>query len=239
LALCDNRPDRFLVPDTVFVPTKGYRAARAAYQASDVPWDERQPVVFWRGTTTGVPRAPGDWRSLERIRLCELVQNDAHQGLFDAGISDIVQFDDPTVVREIRESGLFRGFVPWQQWNRYKYHIDIDGNANAWSAFFYRLLTGSPVLKVESSRGMMQWFYDRLKPWMNYVPIAPDISDLVDKARWLARNPATAQKIGQRGREFAEAMTYERELERAAPVISTAFRYFAGQTDGIGPYGRG
>jgi hypothetical protein len=33
-------------------------------------------------------------------------------------------------------------------------------------------------------------------------------------------------------------MVYERELERAVPVISAAFRYFSGQGGEIGPYGR-
>ena len=133
---------------------------------------------------------------------------------------------------------MVRDFIPWQNWNQYKYHIDIDGNTNSWSAFFYRLLTGSPVLKIESGRGMVQWFYDRLVPWRNYVPVAPDMSDLADKIKWLARNPSTAQTIGQRGRELADEMTYEREVERAMPVISAAFRYSAGRESGTGPYGR-
>jgi Glycosyl transferase family 90 len=238
LAFCDGRPDRFLIPDPVFVPTKGYSAAREIYKTNHVPWDQRQPIALWRGTTTGIPRSPGDWRSLERIKLCELARRDVPAGLIDAGISEIVQFDDPAVVHEIAESGLTRGFVPWQTWIKYKYHIDVDGNTNSWSAFFYRLLTGSPVLKIESSRGLMQWFYDRLAPWVNYVPVAPDMSDLVDKVRWLARNPATAKGIGERGRELADAMTYEHEIARAVPVISAAFRYFAGRNDVIGPYGR-
>ncbi len=238
LAFCDSRPDRFLVPDSVFVPSKGYRHARETYQASHIPWNDRKPVAFWRGTTTGIQHIPGDWRSLRRVRLCALAQRDESAGLIDAGISEIAQFDDPEVVEEIKQSGLLRGVIPWHDWNQYKYHIDIDGNSNSWAGFFYRLLTGSPVLKVESDRGMVQWFYDRLVPWGNYVPVAPDMSDLIDKIGWLARNPSTAQTIGQRGRELADELTYERELDRAVPVISAAFRYFAGQMDGIGPYGR-
>jgi len=238
LAFCDNRPDRFLIPDTVFIPTKGYSFAREFYKTKFVPWSERKPVAFWRGATTGIQRVPGDWRSLQRIKLCELAMRVELVGLIDAGISGIVQFNDPAIVREIEQSGLVRGFVPWQDWNRYKYHIDIDGNTNSWSAFFYRLLSGSPVLKIESTRGWLQWFYDRLVPWHNYIPVSSEMSDLVDKIHWLARNDTVAQKIGQRGQELADDLTYEREIERAVPVISAAFRYFAGHIDDIGPYGR-
>jgi hypothetical protein len=237
LAFCDSRPDRFLVPDAVFIPTKGYAHGREAYKSKNPSWAARKPVAFWRGATTGVQHTLGDWRSLERIRLCELARQGGNAWLIDAGISDIVQFADPAIVQEIEQSGLVLDFVPWQKWNQYKYHIDVDGNSNAWSAFFYRLLSGSPVLKVESGRGLVQWFYERLVPWDNYVPVAPDMSDLVDKIRWLVHNDSAAQRIGRRGQELADAMTYEHERQRAMPVIAAAFRYSGGQVDGIGPHG--
>ena len=238
LAFCDSRPDRFLVPDTVFVPTKGYQLARQTFAENNVPWEARRPVAFWRGTTTGMLRTAGDWRSLERIRLCEIAAAAAQRDLMDVGVSDVVQFDQPEVVAAIRNSGLMRDFVPWQEWDRYRYHIDIDGNGNAWSAFFYRLLSGSPVLKVESARGLVQWFYDRLVPWKNYVPVAPDMSDLADKIVWLSRNPTGAAAIGRAGRELAASMSYGREIERTIPVISAAFRHSAGAVENIGPFGR-
>ena len=238
LAACDSRPDRFLVPDPIFVPSHGHRAVRADMAAAPVPWEARRPVAFWRGNTTGVPRTPGDWRSLERVRLCELAARPEHAEVFDAGLSGIVQFDDPGIAAAIGAAGLLRDFVPAPQWNRYKLQIDIDGNTNAWAGLLYRLLTGSPVLKVESSRGLMQWYYDRLIPWRNYVPVAPDLSDLADKARWLLHHDSAARAIGEAGRALADDMTFEREAERAMPVIAAAFRYFAGHRDGVGPYGR-
>ncbi|HUB10659.1 MAG TPA: glycosyl transferase family 90 [Acetobacteraceae bacterium] len=238
LAWCDNRPDYFLVPDCIFVPTKGYAYAREVLRANAMPWQERKPVAFWRGATTGIPAVPGDWRTLERIRLCELARRHAQTGLIDAGISSVIQFADPAVAREIQEAGLMLGPVPWQQWGQYKYLIDIDGNSSPWSNLFQRLLTGSVVLKVESSRALQQWFYDELVPWGNYVPIAPDLSDLMDKIGWLARNDGAAQRIGQGGLALAERLTYEREIARSARVVAAAFRYLNGKPEGVGPYGR-
>lgn len=238
LAWCDNRPDRFLVPDCIFVPTHGYRHARQVFKDRHIAWHDRIPIAFWRGASTGIPSSPGEWRSLERIQLCEIARSHQHKGFLDVGISSVVQFDDPAVAHEIQAAGLMRERVPWEEWGRYKYHIDIDGNSSPWSNLFQRLLTGSPVLKVESSRGLLQWYYDRLIPWYNYVPIAPDMSDLIDKIDWLMRNDTSAELIGQRGRELADRLSYEAELERSIPVISSAFRYLAGATDGIGPYGR-
>jgi len=237
LAYCDNRPEFFLIPDYIFVPTKGYAYARESFQNKTVRWGDRKPVAFWRGSTTGIPDASGGWSSLPRAKLCQMAQRHDRVGLLDVGFSSVAQLDEEAA-KQIRNSGLMREFVSWQEWNRYKYHIDIDGNSSPWSNLFQRLLTGSPVLKVESSRGLTQWYYDELRPWQNYVPIASDMSDLIDKVKWLGRNDRTAQEIGRRGLELAELLSYERELNRSIPVISAAFRYFNGRPGSVGPYGR-
>ena len=100
-----------------------------------------------------------------------------------------------------------RDFVPVHNLNRYRAHIDIDGRTNSWPGFFQKLLSGSPVLKVQSARRYRQWYYDRLRPWEHYVPVASDLTDLVDKAIWLLENDAQAQRIGLAGRAVADDMT--------------------------------
>jgi hypothetical protein len=237
LAYCQSRPDFFLIPDCVFVPTRGYQYFRKVLREKYVRWQDREAIAFWRGSTTGTKTSPNDWRSLERIRLCQLAMQHRHTGLIDAGISQVVQFADSSVVEEIRRSGLMKGFVSWEDWGRYKYLIMIDGNSSPWSNMFQGLLTGAAVLKVESPRGLNQWFYDELIPWVNYVPIAPDRSDLLDKIRWLRSHDTFAEGVGQRGLELAERLTYERELQRSVPVISAAFRYFRGNRDRVAPFG--
>src|SRR3546814_15147305 len=63
----------------------------------------------------------------------------------------------------------------------FKYQIDVDGNTNSWPGLFLKLLTGAPVLKVESEVGFQQWYYGALEPWQNFVPIKSDASDLLEK----------------------------------------------------------
>ena len=238
LAWCDNRPDFFLVPDCLFVSSGGYAWAREVLTRNLVPWDDRRDVAFWRGGTTGLPKVPGNWRTLERIELCDLARRYDHLGLFDIGLSSVLQIRDPEAVEEIKNSGLVREFVSWEQWGQFKYHIDIDGNSSPWSNLFQRLLTGSPVLKVESARALQQWYYDELKPWTNYIPIAPDISDLADKVQWLRKNDDYARRVGEAGRQLALSLTYEREMGRSAHTIARCFRYFRGEAGVTGPFGR-
>lgn len=182
---------------------------------------------------------PGTSERLDVAPPHEVMPNDpAHTPLFDVGFSSVAQFDEPRVAEEIRNAGLMRRFVSWQEWDLYKYHIVIDGNSSPWSNLFQQLLTGSPILRIESSRGLEQWFYDELIPWHNYVPVAPDMSDLVDKVKWLNRNDGVAEAIGRRGLELANRLSYAREMTRSVPVISAAFRYFNGRSGDSGPFGR-
>jgi hypothetical protein len=226
LAMCDSRPGYFLVPCNAFVSSKGYQAARQLFTRNDAAWESRASLAFFRGATTGHPSDPTvGWRSLPRIRLCEIARS--HPELFDAGISGIVQGTSAADREAIAGSGLMRPFVPITEFNRYKYQIDIDGYSNAWPGFFQKLLTGGPVLKVASPRGFRQWYYDRLRPWINFVPVQSDMSDLVEKVTWLRDHDAAARAIGEQGQALALSLEYDRELKNAIPTVTAALRYFA------------
>jgi alginate O-acetyltransferase complex protein AlgJ len=136
-----------------------------------------------------------------------------------------VQLASESEETEINQSGLMRDFVGPECFQDYKYHIDIDGNTNSWPGLFQKLLTGSPVLKVASSSGYRQWYYDRLEPWGNFVPVSADFSDLLDKVAWLRDNDHIARKIGVAGRVLALSMTVQSEVRRASDVVAGAFRW--------------
>jgi Glycosyl transferase family 90 len=165
------------------------------------------PIVFWRGADFGpVVRT---MHELPRIRLCRL--GIGHPDLFDVGIA---AFRHGRFTDAITAAG-------------YRAHIDIDGRSNAWSGLFQKLLTGSPLLKVASPAGYRQWYYDALEPWINYVPVMSDMSDLVEKARWVLTHDEAAHRIGRQGQALAMSLSYEGEIDRAARTIAGAFRYFA------------
>jgi hypothetical protein len=220
LAFCSNRDGQILIPDSGFVTNKGYEETRDFYKKNKVPWEAKKPIVFWRGTTTGISPT-GLWRDLPRIKLCAIAQNSINQNLFDIGLSGVVQLSKQDA-SQIKKLGYLKQFVPIKLANSYKYLIDIDGNSNAWSALFQKLLSGSVVLKVASPNNFRQWYYDELIPWVNFVPIDSDMSDLVEKIHWLHKNDDEARKIGENGAILANKLTYERELNRAFININKA-----------------
>lgn len=219
LAFSDSRPDRWLIPDPVFLAERAYARTALHYRLNDLPWAERRRVAFWRGSTTGGEIGCGSWEELDRVRLCRIAAE--HPALFDAGLAGIAQMS-PADAAAIKESGLVRDFVPDTRFNEYAYQIDIDGNSNSWPGLFQKLQTGSPVLKVTSRHGYRQWYYDRLVPWENYVPVETDLSDLVDNVQWLIAHDDEARRIGAAGRALAASMTLAQEIENGRATIFAA-----------------
>jgi hypothetical protein len=70
---------------------------------------------------------------------------------------------------------------------QYKYILDIDGNASTWDATAWKLNSGSVLLKTNGP--WRQWFYDDFHPWVHYVPIADDFSDIDAKFEWCEAHP--------------------------------------------------
>ena len=223
LAFCDSRPGYVLIPDPHYLSQDQYRPMVQDFQAHAVAWDDRRLLAFWRGSTTGTPADPVlGWRSLPRVRLAEIAAS--HPDLIDAGITNVNQGIDQAGTEELRARGLLRPRVARRDFLQYRYQIDIDGNTSSWDGFFMKLLSGSPVLKVASTQGFRQWYYDRLVPWQHFVPVEPDMSDLIDKIRWLQANDDAARQIGQAARDFAVTLTTDQELDQVAPVIAAAIR---------------
>jgi|LauGreSBDMM110SN_4_FD.fasta_scaffold45002_1 hypothetical protein len=82
----------------------------------------------------------------------------------------------------------------------YKYILDIDGNASTWDATAWKLNSGSVIFKSDSN--WVQWFYDEYKPWIHYIPIADDFSDIQEKFNWCEDNPERCLEITQNAKRL-------------------------------------
>jgi hypothetical protein len=221
IAFCSNRDGQILIPDTDFLGTEGYSLARSHFEINKIPWEDRRAIAFWRGNTTGI-RTGGSWNSIPRIQLCEICNKEDVRSFFDVGLSGLAQIPNYEINR-VANSDLMRDYFPMLSSDQYKYQIDIDGNSNAWSGLFQKLLSGSAILKVASPYGFRQWYYDRLIPWEHFVPVESDMIDLVEKAQWLIANDHKAMLIGQKGAELASNLSYDLAISDALQRIHNAF----------------
>jgi hypothetical protein len=95
---------------------------------------------------------------------------------------------------------------------RFKYHIDIGGNGGTtWQGTIDKL--AMPGLLFHHDSGMKDHFHDELKPWVHYVPVAVDLTDLKIKYEWAERNPEKAEKIAKNGQEWVRNFISEKGME--------------------------
>lgn len=205
-----------LIPDSHFLGSGAYERERYDFR-SPLAWRDRRPVVLWRGSTTGV-RSAG-WRSLDRTRLCEFSRESRSPLELDVGFTEVVQADSPDEENAIRDAGLMRDRVAATTYGDYRYHIDIDGNVNAWSGLYTKLLSGALVFKVASTAGHTQWYYPRLEPWKHFIPVDAGLSDFDERLQWAATHDEEAAMIAQEGRRFAQSLELESEAGFAVDVM--------------------
>ena len=218
--------DAELIPDHVFWLTKGYTKEYAAIRNAWVRWGERQRLVLWRGSTTGDPDLNvNSITRLPRYRLCEAATVSGLRNLIDAKFTEITQTGTVDGSKNLRQRlsdhGMWASYLPYTEFVKYRFLIDIDGNANSWGLFI-KLLTGSCVLKVMSN--WRQWYYDRMEPWVHFVPVLEDTSNLEQQVGWCLEHDNEAKEIGARGRQFAETILFENEMKYAADAVLRASR---------------
>jgi Glycosyl transferase family 90 len=215
-------PRDCLVPDPTYFETAGFVAFRAAIDRSLPAWEDRRNSVIWRGSTSGVkrywpPRAPDDVHWLPRLELCARARTPALAEACDVGFTALVQVppdDEPAIAAAL--APLRRPWVPHPEYVRFKATIDIDGNSNTWARGLYcSLLTGACVLKVDSELGFRQWYYDRLEPWVHYVPVKSDLSDLEERVERVLGDDELARNVGRAGRELALSLDFATEMSAA------------------------
>lgn len=215
LSFCSIIPD-FLVPDPYYVHSAGYAAERDSY-ARGPAWDKRQDTLYWRGTDTGVWRYT-NVEHAPRVAICNLARRNPET--INAAITRVELRPGHEEKRAYYEQKGYFGVEEDQSAILdYRYQLDIDGNTSTWSSFFLKLLTGSPVLKVDSECGWKQWYYDRLLPGEHFVTVRADLADLEEKLDWLRADHEAARKIGNAGRQFALSMTFSSEMAAAVSTI--------------------
>ncbi|KAG2351992.1 glycosyl transferase family 90-domain-containing protein [Suillus spraguei] len=216
------------------------------------PWEERvDERLLWRGTNTGIYHGVDTrWRQGHRDHLIQCVNdmegtvdvlrsplNDSepvgepvpwrkahlNPALMDIQFSGNAQPCAPGICDEVDKVYDWRRIQTQQEAGRYKYVFDIDGNG--WSGRFKRLMTSNSL--VFKSSIYPEWFMDRVAPWVHYVPVQIDLSDLYDTLiffrgglRGEGAHEDLAKKIAVAGRAWSQ--TYWRRED----LTAYAFRLF-------------
>lgn len=209
-----------LVPDLYYTDDHGY----GGFLPNHVkPWSERQDVLFWRGTTTGLRNL--DRNKLEvlpRFKLCREAKGLGN--LADIKFIKLVQVtnsQEREFIQKALEQGEYFGqHVPFEQFSDYKYIIQIGGNGTSWG-LLKKLRLGSCILLVEGE--WQNWHERCIREWEHYVPVKADLSDLQQQLDWCQAHDREAAAIAECGRALAISINYDAELHEAAESIYQRF----------------
>jgi Glycosyl transferase family 90 len=227
VSFCSRHPGAVLIPDEFFVHSRGYENLRRIAQLNRTVWSERSDRILWRGTSSGFETISkqalsiDDHELIARVRFCLTLKDTPG---IDVKLCNVLPSHDRALHEErFAKAGIFGEYVPPLAWCGHKFAIDIDGNTNAFSNFFTRLLMGCCVLKIASPAGYRQWYYGEIEPWTHYVPVKADFSDVLEKIAWCRANPDQCGQIAARGQAFAMARDFDSEMASAIRRVCEAY----------------
>lgn len=161
----------------------------------------KQPKLFWRGTTTG--RVDGGTvdglAQNHRVRACLFAQQ-ALGARGDVKVSRLHGVRPELVAdaqRYLDAHGIGAPPAPEAAFGEYQAYLDLPGNSAAWGTY-RKYLMGCLVVRPASDRELL--YYQFQKPWLHFIPAAPDLSDLPSVMEWVTAHPADAAAIAYNGR---------------------------------------
>ncbi|KAJ7447251.1 glycosyl transferase family 90-domain-containing protein [Mycena latifolia] len=188
-----------LVPSE-FYYSDSYWAPHYAYP-NNITWEAKTPKLYWRGMSSGGWVYDENYHAFPRFRVVDIGRN--HTDLMNVALSAFHdslcgEHCDANAVKA--EYGIAGSSAPREEVYKYKYLFDVDGNSFS-GRYFGLLRSGSLVFKTTV---FAEYFNDWLRPFEHYIPILPDLSDLVEKLEWAVTHDAEAHAIQQAGQTFAE-----------------------------------
>jgi len=167
------------MPDRYYFCLNRYNLYRSIHQG--LPFNKKKSTIVYAGNARGGPT------NFTTRRDININQRDYFK-------SDAVPKKNIHAPEHIERNDMLK----------YKYILDIDGNASTWDATAWKLNSNSVILKTDSN--WIQWFYDDFKPWIHYVPIKDDFSDIQEKFDWCEDNQEKCKEIIQNTKRLFHAI---------------------------------
>lgn len=155
------------------------------------PWHSKLRKAIWRGGTTGMYKcnSPNDWQNSPRGKL--VMASLQHPELIDAKFTRLVATQSSLCDEALRNSSINANWMKPQDMQLYAAVIDVDGHG--YSGRFPELLAmNSPVIKQV---GIYDLVLHLVQPYVHYVPLAADLSNLTESVQWVLDHPEESRRM--------------------------------------------
>jgi len=160
----------------------------------DGPWDAKEDGIFWRGVDSGnilLNRIdlPGRSNRWEWCQAWDGYKGSSDERPWDLGITRFAQSDAAFHPKGLIHGleGKAKGKTSVHRLIRSKYTLCLEGN-DVSSQFMWALAGQTLPLHPYPFYFETTWFhgpvYDRPEPWVHFVPLNHDGSDLASKYEW-------------------------------------------------------
>lgn len=170
-------------------------------------WDTKIPIAIFRGSSTG---SGVTIDTNQRLKLVYISKNTLpdENGIpyIDAGITKWNMRAKKIINNPYLQTldlsnipfDLSNKMTPEEQ-SKYKYIIHVDGHVSAFR-LSYELSMNSVILIVKSKWKL--WYSDLLQPYVHYIPVKEDLSDIIDIIKWCRNNDKKCQEISKNAKDF-------------------------------------
>lgn len=108
--------------------------------------------------------------------------------------SDILYIDDPSLQTD-------KGYTPMTELSQFKYTLDIRGYG--WTDRVKILLQlGRPMFLAD--RPFREWYFDQLIPMKHFIPVREDLSDLLEKYKYMENHQGVYEDMTKAMAEFVD-----------------------------------
>lgn len=179
-------------------------------------WNKKIATAIFRGSGTGCGITPDTNQRLKIAELSYLWNKDRRYN--NQNKLDGIPYLNAGVVGWNKRDKKFMGkpidiintrklkfnkvdYIDMNDQTNHKYIIHLDGHVSAYR-LSKELSFGCVILKVESLYDYQLWFSSLLKPWIHYIPVKKDMSDLADIITWCKKNDSKCKSIAENAKLF-------------------------------------
>jgi hypothetical protein len=226
--------DKFLLPDSNMLKDNWQSLIKKIELANqNYTWEKKLTTFFWRGASTG-----GEAQYLYNVtnfakfpRLKLVMLSKLYPDLIDAKFFKPIFSKDKdgdnlqTILKllnaEDKESTQEIDHL------KYKYLLSIDGNSCTGTRVPWIMLSNSVLVKQDSNK--IQWFYSAIKPYVHYIPIKSDLTNIFSQLDWIKNHDYEVQSISKNAHNFVKHNLMPEHID--AHVIITLNEYSKLQKD--------
>ena len=205
-AFCKHLNDLYTIPfvDLFYIQTNGHKDKLSIIDNKNIEFDKKINKCIYRGNIiNGTPQ------NFFNKQNHSLNQREYFKELYESKKFPNVEYSN--------------NFLSIEEQIKYKYILDIDGWTNTWDGTVWKLYSGSVLLKTNSI--WKQWYYDDLKPYIHYVPVNNNFSNLNEQIEWCQNNQDKCKEIINNARNFVlENLNFEKVKNDLINVIIENFK---------------